>query len=617
MIALKKGIALLALPLLISSCSQVIEQTVVVTDVNYVTVHETNYITTGINNDVYLEDFYDECDYDNSGRNYNKNLFYKNGINLPIADPCVIKITDINSPYFGKYFCYGTRNNYGIEGFISSDLVNFESVGFVLYSDQETSDTYRILTNDVFAPEVVYDKVNKKYYMYFSSTPSGSETSHLGFVATSTSPNGPFTLCEHSDYKSKTGGELTAYYLKYSIFDPYKFYQALISKGIINSEDKNYNNYLSNSDFSIFENDDGEKYLIFTRNNAFDNRILCIPMTNYLSLDYDSLTTLAVPDLVAPGSIERCEYETESNTLSSPSITKIDNKYYLTMSIGSSINKKYSVIQAVADKPFGVYRKVSREDGGVLLTSNYRNDVSGTASSSIIKVGDEYYIIYQAHDDVKNGGLYTHYAIDSLSTIYASNTKEKVLFANGPTTNMQLKPLQNSRNLAKTATVSATNLKNTSKVEQLIDGIIPINRNVNASIAQMNLKEVEFTSNTTITINLPSESYIDSIAVYNSPSLSNAFSKIKKITLTKFNDDGSRIRHEYNDIKFDLKDNMIENEFLPSSIAACEFSKVAARRIVIEIDEADILDIKQHNNANSALGISEIKILGENKEGQE
>lgn len=101
------------------------------------------------------------------------------------ADPTVIKAPD------GYYYVYGTNTEVNgktmnIQVGRSKNLVNWEHVGDALPNKPGWAN------KDFWAPHVLYDDVNKTYYLYYSGESiSEAEGKCLG-VATSKSPVGPF-----------------------------------------------------------------------------------------------------------------------------------------------------------------------------------------------------------------------------------------------------------------------------------------------------------------------------------------------------------------------------------------------------------------------------------------
>lgn len=105
------------------------------------------------------------------------------GLPTSVADPFVMK-------WKGEYYLYTTGNP--ILAFKSTDLVNWEEIGPVLYgSDDE--DAWN--QTDVWAPEVVYR--NGKFYMNYTATEASpdwrvEEMARRIGIAVSDSPEGPF-----------------------------------------------------------------------------------------------------------------------------------------------------------------------------------------------------------------------------------------------------------------------------------------------------------------------------------------------------------------------------------------------------------------------------------------
>ena len=107
----------------------------------------------------------DVANYQSNGTNnlgqvyYNKNLFYSNSVIQGGPDPQVLDNTERD----GYYYLFITA---GI--LRSTNLTDWEEAGPLF--DPETDELKKVLKENVWAPETVYDEELGKYVMFFSST---------------------------------------------------------------------------------------------------------------------------------------------------------------------------------------------------------------------------------------------------------------------------------------------------------------------------------------------------------------------------------------------------------------------------------------------------------------
>ena len=90
---------------------------------------------------------------------YNKNLFYNNSTMQGGPDPQVLDNTDRD----GYYYLFVTAGIWR-----SANLTDWEEVGPLFIP--ETDELKKVLKENVWAPETVYDNELGKYVMFFSST---------------------------------------------------------------------------------------------------------------------------------------------------------------------------------------------------------------------------------------------------------------------------------------------------------------------------------------------------------------------------------------------------------------------------------------------------------------
>lgn len=376
------------------------------------------------------------------------------------ADPSVFKAAD------GKYVMYvtGSGSAQTFPVYTSTDLVNWKESGKIEIVDENGKSAAVAVNKDIWAMEAIYEKTTKKYYLFFSATPQkfaadGSKDVKVPYVAVGDSYTGKFKLINHSDYKYADGTALSgkngddnigyAEYLKYSVFDPYEIITKAVSAGKIKSAGKQQ---IKAIDFHPFVDTDGGKYLYFSLYVDSGSIIAGIKMNDWETPDYGTLAFLTENRAVS--------YE-RNNINEGPWMTEHNGKYYLTLSVNGYDADNYKVIQAVSDKPLGSFKKLSAEEGGVLLGADRIGEISGTGHHSFIEENGDMYIIYHVHDDPATPSYKRHIAMDKIEWV-TNSTGETVMYANGPTLNsLQALPsfISGYSNIAPDAEVSAVNIK--------------------------------------------------------------------------------------------------------------------------------------------------------------
>ena len=597
------------------------------------------------------------------------------------ADPAVMQITDENDPNYGRFVLTVTESSYGLGAYIGDDLVNWEPLGRIISADSnENTEKSMVLYHSIWAPEMTYDADEGKYYLFFSAAPknnpsitgyandSGSTTcnvfeksySHIPFVAVSDSYAGPFELVDSSDsyrytdgtpMRGANGKEITkaatppiehseikdnamgySYFLKYSVFDPYQIWEA-----IKNSDDKYLQEILDleptqllrSIDFHPFVDADGQKYLYFTcakdahYSKEHTSYIMGIKMNSWTDPDYSTLTRLTrygyyqVGDIDVPGVDTPMAEKNDSRVNEGPWMTAHNGKYYLTLSINKYSNSSYKVIQAVSDSPLGPFRKLTEDEGGVLLAADGIEDVSGPGHHSIVEVDGQLYIVYHKHDDPVDGGSRRHIAVSEIEWVTITDQFGEsldVMYTNGPT-NATIMPIpafaSGYQNIAPKATVSATNIDATSSADYLTDELIDIFTGMNPGFVNTYIRETEFTGETTITLSFDNYETIRAIMIYNSPWIENAFYEIERIEFD-YDDNGTEKVKVIKNLAFDWQANSNQMLAMKTACSAiAEFNEIAVKEIRIMVKPATIEQIPLHDNTLEApLGITEIVVLG-------
>ena len=129
-------------------------------------------------------------------------VFYRNDLLTVGADPDVLYISEGEDA--GYYYMYITSDDLHGAGFLaykSRDLVEWTCAGVALKSegayDEATGyTTVSFAFSNYWAPEVIYDRETKLYYMFYTAnrydTKFESATYFFGDIAVSASPAGPF-----------------------------------------------------------------------------------------------------------------------------------------------------------------------------------------------------------------------------------------------------------------------------------------------------------------------------------------------------------------------------------------------------------------------------------------
>lgn len=576
--------------------------------------------------------YYDEASYAD-GEDYstiNENLFYRNERKVDVADPCVVYVDDENDADYGTYYLYGTTGNTGFFCWKSDDLVNWEGVGYALLYRDLTTPEGKAVSIDSWAPEVIYDGDADKWYMFFSSTPKDSSNSYIPYIAEGDSPAGPFTLVDHIDSYTATDGtplkdienietDNSYYYQRYMTFDPYQMSQAMENLGLGDMDATS--DVLRAIDFHPYvDSATGDKYLYF--NTSVNSYIMGIKMKSWTEPEYGTLTIIAKPGYSTPSAAEK-DVPNEMNTSVNEAawITEHNGKYYLTYSTNSYKDKTYQVCQAVADSPLGEFRKLTEEEGGILLSADaaLRDDVSGTGHSSIINAGGQYYIVYHKHNSVSEGGSSRHVAVDEIEWITVKDAQGNdldVMYANGPTTSVQPLPefASEYKNVAPEAEVSATSLSGDSSVSCLTDGLLSVNRYANYDMVETYVKETCFTAETTITLTFDDYKTIRALMIYNSKNMESAFYNIERVEFDCRLEDGTLATKYIDGLVFDWDAYTSTDDIdviRPAASAIAEFDEIECIEIRITISPATEEQIPVHGYDDMAeLAVSEIRVLG-------
>ena len=537
-------------------------------------------------------------------REYDESLFYRNDVELrQVADPTVIWQEGENG---GTLYLYGTSNTLSARGigvWQSTDGVHWDAAG-VAFEPETESWGYASL----WAPEVVYHEESGLYYMTYSARNSNTIASggpyyantYIG-LAYSESPLGPFKQWTGTNQNGDTIG------LGDPIFDPAK----ITAVNGVACEEGTYAS-LRFLDSFYFVDDDGQIYLYLTRGQDRYNIIeqlagedpeLAAQISAQFERDQSDIWVVkckdfATPDYSSAVQLTRVGYASMEGDETSdidkerastdkinegPQVYRHGDKYYLVYSVGSTSSNLYSVAQAVSDSPMGPFRKLSKEEGGLLLGTemNWIQN-AGTGHCCLTEVGDELFIFY--HEGADRSSIdQNNRAISYVRAGFVQNEDGlEVLVANGPTSySLQALPaaISGYKNIAPEATVSAQGLADGSDAKYLNDGFF-------ASHSYGAVKETEFASGGDAQITLTFDDYrsVRALMLYNSIDYNKAFYQIARITLEVRTESGAQGTAYITGAAFSFDENTCyasqELMFAGSNLVV-EFAEVEVKSITI------------------------------------
>lgn len=576
---------------------------------------------------------------------YNKALFYRNDHKIQEApDPFVLDNTAVD----GWYYLYGTLGS--VITYRSQDLMEWEPVGNALdnldYAGPgQLTEERRATWKEIWAPEVVYDRDEGRYYMFFSATPREESVKtgngvmegnakEVMMVAVSQYPDRDFQLVNFKNPAScgaenvhtfntvpgatdEAGNVMDAYphfFAKYLLFDPAQYKAFTEASGGFRGDARG--GYEGGIDPHPYVDDNGEKYMFWVDSSGSD-RLCVVKMENWLKPDWSTATALLYHQFYtvedwqkaqAGESVEYVPYELATVSINEgPQVIKHKDKYYLTYSMGSYADSSYQVGQAVADNIMGPYRKLTEAEGGVLMSggTSGSQEVTGTGHHGFVTVGDQLFMVYHRHNDAVIAGGARNPAIDELKWITVKDKDGNdldVLYSNGPTCTVQpkIEAYADYVNIADEATVSGS-----EDAGYLTDGLLSIYKYANPDFMQY-VQETTITETTTFTLDFADARSVRAVMVYNSKMETNAFINIARVEFV-CEENGQEVVRFIKNIPFG-SENLRTNDYdgsiyyiISGAAAYAEFDELNVKsvRITVEVPEG------QEN-----VGISEIRILG-------
>lgn len=598
---------------------------------------------------VYEIPYYDGTTYEEGAEKpvYSSELWRRNDVNNGAGDPFILDNTAID----GFYYRYGTGGAHQFSAYRSSDLDFWIPCGIILENIGWTA---------AWAPEVVYDDPtddgvnNGTYYFFFSMCFPGYATSdgynkekdengntdnvHSLFVATSSSPAGPFKMVDFTDAKS-CGEEnvrtidagdygYTCDYLKYMLFEPIETNQAwhkIMPERIPENSDKLCNNI----DASPFVDPvTKKKYLIFNHERQ-PSPILIMEMENWLKPLPETTKVIArcgyytVEDYEKAQrgeAVETSDFEMRTNKVNEGPCMYYNaenKKYYLTYSVNGFMDPTYAVAQAVSDSPTEGFRKLTQAENGLILSADDGGNklASGTGHHCFFHIGEKLYIYYHKHTvPYADEGRYT--AVDEVKfvTIKDQNGEDlDVMYVNGPTVTPQpaivkgMEYADISDKLQSVSVISGT-LADGSDTKWLNDGLLSYNMKLNQEFLNTYVRETEITSDTTFELSFADYETIRGLMIYNSKNLEKVFYKIKNV---EFESEGKtyfikelnideQSNYKFNEFELMYGNKVVEAVAYGGGVYA-EFAatKVKKIRFTVEVPEGQ-----------TEVGISEVAVMG-------
>lgn len=591
---------------------------------------------------------------------YNNNLFYSNQLIQGYPDPDVLDDT----AQTGYYYLYGTGGHTVMR---SKNLAEWENVDTIL--DLRQGELSRAARFHNWAPEVVYDEETKLYYYYFSAKPE-TVTGNDGdackddkvdqaaagvvsnilpynmYVATSSSPTGPFTIVNFSDkhnYNTQPNKELTReqaqsgdyavaskngkyyeaafphYWAKYCVFSPDELSKVMQKGGIGDGEIPEAGYFGTIDPHPYVDPVSHKKYMYFKSEDPFAWNIhIGVEMEDWLTPKWETAKYITVDGYYTVedwknGENRGVSYE-QSRCNEGPHMIYHEDKngkglYYFTFSVNDYGMRTYQVATAVADSPLGDFRKLTEAEGALLLSAQplQSKSVSGAGHHSFVTMGDQLFMIYHRHRDFNKGGADRYVAIDEVKWI---TVKDKfgndmdVPYANGPTDSLQPLPEQVSgyKNIAPEAELTCTDTA--TETECAVDGLLSLRKTGDRTFRNY-IREAYISQTATFTFEFETARTIRAIMIYQSAFEASMFRTVSRIELTL--KDGSK--RYIDNLEFDVEQHcQLGGEFNDKIVYVKSGTAVFAEFYDIEVTSVKItVDVPE---GQERTGISEIRILG-------
>lgn len=564
--------------------------------------------------------------------NYNDELYGINGNDVKGADPGAFWLSEEEDPVYGGYYymyttgwtvesattlnsAYCVENNVAALAFRcyrSKDLYQWERCGSLDSGYSLQVDDEDWCRDKFWAPEVIQNPSDGKYYMYFSAASTqdygvSSMSSSTNVqdriylcVAVADNPTGPFDILYDTD--AETGKRVPTINFHTGCNTQYDW--AAI-------------------DPSAYYDDDGQLYLYFKKevdtNYSEISGAFGMKMLDMTRPDYSTVVCLSQPNSVTasstPGQIEEVTesgsyFFDESNTNEGPFMLKHNGKYYLTYSANGYTSQKYSVHQAVGDSPLGTFTKLDASEGNPVLDGSELGYMVGTAHHCFVQRDGEIFALYHRHDTVFDYATGRGRSIAGDRAVWTTNSDGlNILAINGPSKSLQWlsENVSGYKNLAQTADVG---ISTGTGGKYLVDGLIPFSSTLADHVVQTESGDL------TVTFRWDEPVSVTSLMIYNAKDVNYAFSKIADIRL-KLAEKPEWADEDFTyaviqDLEFPSRywDSDSE-EYIAGSPAVAEFDEIMVSEITITIEEGDrLMKEDKFGETNTALNLSEIVILG-------
>ena len=553
---------------------------------------------------------------------YNQNLWRRNTDLISGADPFILD----NTAQDGYYYLYSTGSTNAFSAYRTKNFTTWESVGQVLTGEDGWS--------AYWAPEVVAEENadgELTYYLFYSAMPSelAASDKKVMFVATSSSPAGPFEMVDFTDKESSGGNTHTNEgdnsYARYALFD----YEAL-NKAL---------NEACGTDFAVselpslidahpFVTSDGERYIYFSLEEP--RGIVGMKMENWYKIDYSTVTLLtrvgyySLEDYEkeqAGENVEKNEYELIGAEVNEgPEVIEHDGKYYLTFSVNGFYDASYSVMQSVGDSPLGPFTKLKDDQNGLFLSADLGSNAmaSGTGHHSFFTVGDKLYICYHRHNIVGSIDGGRGICVDEVKWVETEDENGEtldVLYANGPTVTVQPRFDTEAEyvNIAEEGTVTLVSgtLENGSSASCLNDGLLSYNVSVSQEFLDAYVHDATSATDATYEITFSETREVRGFMVYGSKFMDRYFSSVRDVEIVAVNNGTERTYYieelpidnscvVYNEDELALGNYVIENVVYGSGVYA-EFDAINVKSIRFTVTCPE---------GQERIGVSEIAVLG-------
>ncbi len=532
------------------------------------------------------------------------------------------------------------------------------------------------IMDNVWAPELTYDPETKLYYMFLSASSfyqeAGLPKNPFGFgVLQSETPVGPFELCTT---EGTYGTDVANHPAEYKYENGRRVEGETVTRNITKSNFQiDIGRYFDLPyvypviDISPFEDEDGKKYLYFSKeyintgnSNFADSKayernedgtlktdaegnyivskdiysygvlsIWAMEMSDWLTPKYETLRMVAYPgyksveykggpvfddasyDLIPYANTAEEPYEDDGTLVEGAQMlvhtdANGQKKYYLTYSQYGYMARDYGVHQAVSDSPFGPFVKLGRSKS-MIHTSMENDYMTGGGHHTFIEVGGELFCVYWVHCDTPNleqGDGGRIYALDRVFYTRDEKLGMDILFGNGPTNSLQAKPyIVSGYKNVADQATITVSTENKAGVKWLNDGTF-------TTLEAFSDREFFFSGNAQITLTFKKPVTIGAIQIYNSMNYETAFAKVDGIVFKLAEKPVWYQLPEYNSYLY-IKDlgfhenyyNAAERFMRQGGSSVASFNDISVTEITVGIS-------KNLSATGTRIGVSEIVVLG-------